>query len=98
MYVQSDILLLADVFENFRNMCLKIYELNPAKFLSALGLAWQAAFKKTKVKLDLLTDIGMSLMIERGTGGRICQSIYKYAKKYNINIKKYKSIYKYNKL
>ena len=65
LYVQSDILLLADVFENFRNMCLKIYELNPAKFLSALGLAWQAAFKKTKVKLDLLTDINILLMVQK---------------------------------
>ena len=48
MYVQSDTLLLADVFQNFRNMCLKIYELDPAKFLSPSGLAWQAALKKTK--------------------------------------------------
>ena len=45
--------LLADVFENFHNMCLEIYETDPAKFLSALGLAWQVALKKTKVKLDL---------------------------------------------
>ena len=56
-YVQSDTSLLADVFENFRNMCIKIYELDPAKFISAPGLAWQAALKMTKVKLDLLTDI-----------------------------------------
>ena len=46
LYVQSDTLLLADVFENFRNMCLEIYELDPAKFLLAPGLAWQAALKK----------------------------------------------------
>ena len=59
LYLQSDTLLLADVFENFRNMCLEIYELDPAKFLPAPGLAWQAALKKTKVKLDLLTDIDM---------------------------------------
>ena len=55
IYVQSDTLLLADVFENFRNMCIKVYELDPAHFLSAPGLAWQACLKKTKVKLDLLT-------------------------------------------
>ena len=42
LYVQSDILLLADVFDNFRNMCLKIYELDPRKFLSAPTLPWQA--------------------------------------------------------
>ena len=53
LYVQSDRLLLADVFENFRNMGINIYKLDPAKFLSASGLAWQAALKKTKVKLDL---------------------------------------------
>ena len=46
-YVGGDTLLLADVFENFRNMCLKIYKLDPAKFLSAPGLAWQAALKRT---------------------------------------------------
>ena len=46
LYVQSDTLLLANVFENFRNMCLEIYELDPAKFLLAPGLAWQAALKK----------------------------------------------------
>ena len=43
LYVQSDTLLLADVFENIRNMCLKIYELNPACFLTAPGLVWKAA-------------------------------------------------------
>ena len=48
LYVQSDSLLLANVFENFRNMCLKIYELDPARFLTAPGLTWQAALKKTE--------------------------------------------------
>ena len=51
LYVQSDTLLLANVFENFRNICIKIYELDPSKFLSAAGLAWQAALKKTKVSI-----------------------------------------------
>ena len=53
LYVQSNTLLLADVFENFRNTCREIYELDPAKCLSAPRLAWQAALKKTEVKLDL---------------------------------------------
>ena len=48
LYFKSDTLLLADVFENVRKMCLKIYHLDPVKFLSAPGLAWQAALKKTK--------------------------------------------------
>ena len=69
LYVQSDTLLLADVFENFRNMCLKVYEVDPAKFLSAPGLAWQAALKTTKVKLDLFTDIDVINPIQ-DLGGR----------------------------
>ena len=51
LYVQSDTLLLADIFENFRNKCIEIYELDPAHFLSAPGLAWQACLKKTEIKL-----------------------------------------------
>ena len=87
--VQSDTLLLADVFENFRNMCINIFELDPAKFLSTPGLAWQATLKKTKVKLDLLTDIDMLLMVETGISGGICHSIYLYAKANNNYMKDY---------
>ena len=54
--------LVSYVFKNFR--CLKLYELDPARLFSAAGLAWQAALKKTKVKLELLTDINMLLMVE----------------------------------
>ena len=78
LYVQSDTLLLADVYKKFRNMCLEIYELDPAKLLSAPGLAWQAALKVTKVKLDLLTDIDMLLMVEEVIRGGICHFIYQY--------------------
>ena len=65
LYVQSDTILLADVFENFRNVCLEIFELDPAKFLSAPGLAWQEALKKTKAKLDLLTNTDMLIMVKK---------------------------------
>ena len=75
LYIQSDILLLADVFENFQNMCLEIYELDPAHFLTALGLTWQEALKKIKVKLNLLTDINMLLIVEKGVRGGICYFI-----------------------
>ena len=71
LYVQSDKLLLADAFENFRNMCIKVYELDPAHFLSLPGLAWQACLKKTNVKLELLTDYDMLLMVEEGIRGGI---------------------------
>ena len=89
LYVQSDILLLAEVFENFGNMRLKICELVPGNFLSAHGLAWQAAFKKTKVKLDLLTNIDMLLLVEKGIRGGICHSIYQYARVNNKYMKHY---------
>ena len=57
LYVQSDTLLLADVFENFRNKCTEIYELDPAHFLSTPRLAWPACVKKTKEKLELITEL-----------------------------------------
>ena len=66
LYLKSVTLLLANVFENFRKMCLKIYHLDLVKFLSAPGLAWQAALKKTEIKLELLTDIDSLLMDEKG--------------------------------
>ena len=71
LYAQSDTLLLADVFENFRNMCLEIYGLDPTYFLSAPRLAWQACLKKRGVKLELLTDYDMLLMVEKGIRGGI---------------------------
>ena len=89
MYVQCDTLLLVDFFENFTDKCIEIYELDPAHFLSAPGLAWQACLKKTKVELELLTDIDMLLMIEKRIRGGICQSIYRYAKANNKYMNNY---------
>ena len=89
LYVQSDTLLLADVYENFRNMCLNIYELDPVYFVSAPGLAWQACLKKTKVELELLTNIDMLLMVEKGIRGGICQAIHRHAKANNKYMKNY---------
>ena len=79
LYDQSDTLLLADVFKNLTNMCIKIYELDPAWFLSAPGFAWQAYLKNTRVKLESLTDIDMLLIAEKGIRGEICQAIHRYA-------------------
>ena len=74
-------------------MCIKVYELDPAHFLSLLGLAWQACLKKTNVKLELLTDYDMLLMVEEGIRGGICHSIRRYAKANN----KYMNNYDKNK-
>ena len=82
LYVKSDTLLLADVFENFRDMCIKGYELDPAHFVSLPGLAWQACLKKTNIELELLTDYDM-------LRGGICQSIHRYAKANNKYMKNY---------
>ena len=81
--------MLANVFGSFRNTCLKTYKLDSAKFLSAPGLAWQAALKKTKTKLDLLNNIDMLLMVGKVIKGGICHSIYRYAKANNRYIKDY---------
>ena len=70
-------------------MCLKIYNVDPAKFLLAPGLVGQAALRKAKVKLDLLIGIDMLLMVEKGIRGGICDSIYHYAKANNKYMKDY---------
>ena len=87
--MQSDTLLLADVSNNFRDMCVKEYELDPGHFLSLPGLAWQACLKKTNIELELLTDYDMLLMVEEEIRGGICHSIQRYAKTNNKYMKNY---------
>ena len=89
LYVQSDTLLLADVFENFRDICIKEYELDPAHFLSLPGLAFQVCLKKTNIELELLTDYDRLLMVEEGIRDAICHSIHRYAKANNKYMKNY---------
>ena len=66
LYLKTDVILLANVFEAFREVCLENYGLDPAHFYTAPGLAWKASLKKTKVRLELLLDPDMLLMVERG--------------------------------
>ena len=82
LYVQNDT-------RYARDKCLEIYELDPAHFLSAPGLAWQACLKKTNVKLELLTDNDMLMMFEEGTRGGMCHATYRYAKANNKYMKNY---------
>ena len=93
LYVQSGTLLLADTFENFRNMSLKTYGLDPAYFVSLPGFAWYVCLKITGVKLELITDINILLMIERGVHGGVCHVMSSYVE---ANIK-YMNNYDENK-
>ena len=79
LYVRSDVGQLSDVFENFRSLCLKIYELDPSYFVSTPGFAFEAMLKCTKVKLELLTDKEMVVMVEKGIRGALTQVVKKHA-------------------
>ena len=83
LYLKTDVFLLADVFENFRNVCLENYKLDPAWYYTSPGLAWDAALKMTEVELELLTDPDMLLMFERGIRGGTSMISQRYSKANN---------------
>ena len=79
LYNKSDVLLLADVFENFRDVCMKNYKLDPAWYFTSPGLAWDASLKLTKVKLELISDYDMLLMIQQGIRGGVSTIANRFA-------------------
>jgi len=87
LYMKVDVLLLTDVFENFRSVCLKNYELDPCWYFTTQGLAWDACLKKTDAKLELLNDVDMLLMFEKGIRGGVSMIAKRYAKANNKYMK-----------
>ena len=83
LYNKVDVLLLADVFENFRNICINNYELDPAHYFTAPGLAWDAALKVTGVNLEFLSDVNMLLMVEKCIRGGVSMISNRYGKANN---------------
>ena len=83
LYNQVDVLLLADVFENFTEICIKNYNLEPAHYYTAPGLAWDAALKVTKAELEMLSDMDMLLMVEKGIRGGVSVISNRYGKSNN---------------
>ena len=89
LYVKTDVALLADVFENFRKLCLQQYGLDPAHYFTSPGLSWDALLKKTGVELELFTDHEMHMFVERGIRGGISMVSKRYAKANNPLVSDY---------
>ena len=89
LYLKSDVLLLADVFENFRETCFQYYKLDPAHFYSSPGLAWNACLKMTGIELELISDVDMYLMIEKGLRGGMSVITHRKSEANNKYMKSY---------
>ena len=89
LYLGSDVLLLADVFESFRKTCLQYYKLDPCHYFTSPGLSWDAMLKMTNIKLELMTDVYMFQFIEKGMRGGASYIPNRYGKANNKYIKEY---------
>jgi uncharacterized protein YeeX (DUF496 family) len=94
LYLKTDVVLLSDVFESFRKLCIDQYELDPCHFYTSPGLSWSACLKMTNVRLELLSDIDQILMVEAGIRGGISQISNRYMKANNPYLPDYDSTLK----
>ena len=83
LYNKCDVLILADIFENFRDVCMTNYDLDPAWYFTSPGLAWDAMLKITEIKLELLSDPDMVLMVEKGVRGGVATVSHRYGEANN---------------
>ena len=88
-YLKKDVLLLADVFENFIDPCLKYYGLDPCHYFSSPRLSWDAMLKMTGIELEKISDIDKYLFIEKGLRGGISYIAKRHAKANNENLNDY---------
>ena len=84
LYLKSDVLLLADVFENIRKTCLQYYKLDPVHYFTSAGLSWDAMLKMTKIRLKLMTDVDMNQFVEKGLRGGISYIANRYGRANNM--------------
>ena len=89
LYLKSDVLLLADIFENFRKTCMQYYKLDPCHYFTSPGLSWDAMLKMTDIRLELIIDIDMLQLIGNGMRGVVSNIANSYGEANNKYMKDY---------
>ena len=89
LYLGSDVLLLTDVFENFRKTCMQYYKLDPCHYFTSTGLSWDAMLKMTNIKLELMTDIDMFQFVDKGMRSGVSYITNRYGNANNKYMKEY---------
>ena len=89
LYMKIDTLILTDIFENFRDLCLTTYGLDPCYYYTAPGMSFDCMLKHTNISIELLYDCDMLLMFEQGIRGGLTQAVKRYHKSNNYTVPTY---------